>query len=154
MLHLIPCADDLVTAVKFDDTGDYLAVGDKAGRICIFEGHSARQPAPSASPHQPRPPTPAFLEYKFYTEFQSHDREFDSLKSVEIEEKINMIQWGRRQSVGMFLLATNDKTIKYWKVHEKKIKRVRNAARVNQYHHEDIVIPRLTHSQTITTATP
>jgi len=30
--------DDLVTAVEFDDTGDYLAVGDKAGRICIFEG--------------------------------------------------------------------------------------------------------------------
>ena len=145
-----------MTAVKFDDTGDYLAVGDKAGRICIFEGHSARQAPPSASPHQSRPPPPtaAFLEYKFYTEFQSHDREFDSLKSVEIEEKINMIQWGRRQSVGMFLLATNDKTIKYWKVHEKKIKRVKNAARTSQYHHEDIVIPRLTHSQTITTATP
>ncbi len=30
--------DDLVTAVEFDDTGKYLAVGDKAGRICIFEG--------------------------------------------------------------------------------------------------------------------
>ena len=141
--------------MKFDETGDYLAVGDKAGRICIFEGHSARAP-PSTSPHHPRvpPPAPSFLEYKFYTEFQSHDREFDSLKSVEIEEKINMIQWGRRQSAGMFLLATNDKTIKYWKVHEKKIKRVKNAGRVNQYHHEDIVIPRLTHSQTITTATP
>jgi len=29
--------DDLVTAVEFDETGEYLAVGDKAGRICIFE---------------------------------------------------------------------------------------------------------------------
>jgi hypothetical protein len=28
-----------VTAVEFDSTGEYLAVGDKAGRICIFEGH-------------------------------------------------------------------------------------------------------------------
>jgi hypothetical protein len=29
-----------VTAVEFDETGAYLAVGDKAGRICIFEGHT------------------------------------------------------------------------------------------------------------------
>ena len=153
--------DDLVTAVKFDDTGDYLAVGDKAGRICIFEGHTARGTSSAASASLPRPaPPPAFLEYKFYTEFQSHDREFDSLKSLDIEEKINMIAWcgsGARHSTGMFLLATNDKTIKYWKVHDKKIKRVKQTNRgapSHTYHHEDIVIPRLTHSQTITTATP
>jgi hypothetical protein len=30
---------DMVTAVEFDQTGDYLAVGDKAGRIWLFEGH-------------------------------------------------------------------------------------------------------------------
>ena len=30
-------------------------------------------------------------EYKFYTEFQSHEPEFDYLKSLEIEEKINKI---------------------------------------------------------------
>jgi hypothetical protein len=29
--------DDLVTAVEFDINGNYLAVGDKAGRICVFE---------------------------------------------------------------------------------------------------------------------
>lgn len=30
---------DMVTAVEFDQTGDYLAVGDKAGRIWLFEAH-------------------------------------------------------------------------------------------------------------------
>ena len=39
------------------------------------------------------PPSPAArlanLEYKYYTEFQSHEPEFDYLKSLEIEEKIN-----------------------------------------------------------------
>jgi len=153
--------DDLVTAVEFDETGDYLAVGDKAGRICVFEGH-----APVMKDSRRRIP----IEYKFYTEFQSHEPEFDCLKSVEIEEKINMIKWCKPLGTGLFLLATNDKTIKLWKVHEKKIKRPARfvtpvagaAAAANQQplntgpirSPKDIVIPKLTHAQTITTATP
>ena len=39
-------------------------------------------------------------EYRFYTEFQSHEPEFDYLKSLEIEEKINQITWLRRRNVG------------------------------------------------------
>lgn len=46
-------------------------------------------------------------EYKFYTEFQSHEPEFDYLKSLEIEEKINKIRWCRRQNQAHFLLSTN-----------------------------------------------
>jgi serine/threonine-protein phosphatase 2A regulatory subunit B len=76
-------------------------------------------------------------EYKFYTEFQSHEPEFDYLKSLEIEEKINKIKWCRRQNAAHFLLSTNgtqlldesavphvplDKTIKLWKVFEKTIR--------------------------------
>ena len=61
-------------------------------------------------------------EYKFYTEFQSHEPEFDYLKSLEIEEKINKIRWVPRQNAAHFLLSTNDKTVKLWKVFEKTIK--------------------------------
>lgn len=46
-------------------------------------------------------------EYKFYTEFQSHEPEFDYLKSLEIEEKINKIRWCKRQNQAHFLLSTN-----------------------------------------------
>ena len=46
-------------------------------------------------------------EYKFYTEFQSHEPEFDYLKSLEIEEKINKIKWCKRQNQAHFLLSTN-----------------------------------------------
>lgn len=46
-------------------------------------------------------------EYKFYTEFQSHEPEFDYLKSLEIEEKINKIKWCKRQNAAHFLLSTN-----------------------------------------------
>lgn len=31
--------------------------------------------------------------YQLYTEFKSHDSEFDFLTSMEIEEKINAIRW-------------------------------------------------------------
>jgi len=48
-------------------------------------------------------------EYKFYTEFQSHEPEFDYLKSLEIEEKINKIRWCKRQNAAHFLLSTNGK---------------------------------------------
>src|SRR6266536_756879 len=61
-------------------------------------------------------------EYKFHTEFQSHEPEFDYLKSLEIEEKINKIKWCRRQNASYYLLSTNDKTIKLWKVFEKSLK--------------------------------
>ncbi|GAB5592137.1 protein phosphatase 2A regulatory subunit cdc55 [Umbelopsis nana] len=97
---------DIISAVEFDQTGDYLATGDKGGRIVLFERNANK----------------TSCEYKFYTEFQSHEPEFDCLKSMEIEEKINKIKWCRRQNSPHFLLSTNDKTIKLWKVFEKNLK--------------------------------
>ena len=195
-LPLCALLDDLVTAVQFDETGDYLAVGDKAGRICVFDCHHQPSPPPStpstpSTPQQPHrspnsrsppPPSPSpsphsyqpTLEYKFYTEFQSHEPEFDCLKSLEIEEKINCIQWSKRNATGLFLLATNDKTIRYWKVYDKKIKRASQNQNSNHSYsphqygggrgrgefvtptltQSQLHIPRLTHSQTVTTAAP
>jgi serine/threonine-protein phosphatase 2A regulatory subunit B len=66
------------------------------------------------------PPALSPVEYRFYTEFQSHEAEFDYLKSLEIEEKISQIAWCKRSGPALFLLSTNDKTIKLWKVHEKR----------------------------------
>jgi serine/threonine-protein phosphatase 2A regulatory subunit B len=56
------------------------------------------------------------VNYRELCEFKSHDPEFDYLKSLEIEEKINCISWLKRSSRSMSLLTTNDKTIKLWKV--------------------------------------
>ena len=50
------------------------------------------------------------------TEFQSHEPEFDYLKSFEIEEKINKVRWVNHPSQSRMILSTNDKTIKLWKV--------------------------------------
>ncbi|KAI8984309.1 WD40-repeat-containing domain protein [Mycotypha africana] len=97
---------DIISAVEFDHTGDYLATGDKGGRVVLFERNDTKKSC----------------EYKFHTEFQSHEPEFDYLKSLEIEEKINKIKWCRRTNAAHFLLSTNDKTIKLWKVFERSIK--------------------------------
>ncbi|EDO14533.1 hypothetical protein Kpol_246p2 [Vanderwaltozyma polyspora DSM 70294] len=99
---------DIITSVEYDHTGDYLATGDKGGRVVLFERN-----------HQSKN-----CEYKFLTEFQSHDAEFDYLKSLEIEEKINQIKWLKPTQKSHFLLTTNDKTIKLWKIYEKNIKLV------------------------------
>lgn len=98
-------------------------------------------------------------EYKFYTEFQSHEPEFDYLKSLEIEEKINKIKWCRRQNSAHFLLSTNDKTIKLWKVFEKQIKLVSennlgDPAERTALPPSILRLPRLTHQDTIVAAAP
>lgn len=101
---------DIISTVEFDHTGDYLATGDKGGRVVLFERNQQKKKQT--------------CEYKFYAEFQSHDAEFDYLKSLEIEEKINQIKWLRPSSNSLHLLSTNDKTIKLWKVFEHEIKLV------------------------------
>lgn len=115
-------------------------------------------------------------EYKFHTEFQSHEPEFDYLKSLEIEEKINKIKWCRRQNASHYLLSTNDKTIKLWKVFEKSLKVVaennlsldltpggahgggggpsRPNPNVSFRDAASLKLPRLTHHDTVVAAVP
>lgn len=115
-------------------------------------------------------------EYKFHTEFQSHEPEFDYLKSLEIEEKINKIKWCRRQNSSHYLLSTNDKTIKLWKVFEKSLKVVaennlsqeatpgnitgagggalRPLPHLQFKNAGELKLPRLTHHDTVVAAVP
>lgn len=104
---------DLVTAVEFDHTGDYLATGDRGGRVVVFQ----------RNPHVSRKASkrlPQEYEWQVYHQFQSHEQEFDCLKSLEIEEKINCISWCQPVSGQQMLLTSNDKTIKLWKVGSRK----------------------------------
>lgn len=99
---------DIISCVEFDSTGELLATGDKGGRVVIFQRDKASKSA-----------VPSRGEYNVYSTFQSHEPEFDYLKSLEIEEKINKIRWLRQTNRNHFLLSTNDKTIKLWKVAER-----------------------------------
>ena len=55
---------------------------------------------------------PSRGEYNVYSTFQSHEPEFDYLKSLEIEEKINKIRWLRQTNRNHFLLSTNGKRLR------------------------------------------
>ncbi|XP_036295189.1 serine/threonine-protein phosphatase 2A 55 kDa regulatory subunit B delta isoform isoform X2 [Pipistrellus kuhlii] len=99
---------DIISTVEFNYSGDLLATGDKGGRVVIFQ----REQENKSHPHSRG-------EYNVYSTFQSHEPEFDYLKSLEIEEKINKIRWLPQQNAAHFLLSTNDKTIKLWKISER-----------------------------------
>ena len=96
---------DIISCVEFNNDGSLLAAGDKGGRIVIFREAPSRQSQ--------------FIDYAVYSTFQSHEPEFDYLKSVEIEEKINRIRWLHRCNQNHFLLSTNDKTVKLWRICER-----------------------------------
>jgi serine/threonine-protein phosphatase 2A regulatory subunit B len=117
--------------VSFSDCGDYIATGDKGGQyffffffFCFFffffkhvfvfffcfagmvvvfhKGASG--------------------DYERMGAFRSHEPEFDYLKSLEIEEKINKIRWLKTRTKDSYMLTTNDKTIKLWRCGDKSEK--------------------------------
>jgi len=104
--------EDIITAIDFDTTGNYISLGDQAGRLIVFDQMDAVNKNKGG-----------VVEYQYFTELQSHIKEFDYLKSSEIEERINQIQWLRPQGNNLYILTTNDKTIKTWKISEKTLKK-------------------------------
>ncbi|KAG6490114.1 hypothetical protein ZIOFF_051397 [Zingiber officinale] len=115
---------DIISAIEFDKSGDHLATGDRGGRVVLFERTDARTHGSRKDLERQDYQFSRHAEFRYKTEFQSHEPEFDYLKSLEIEEKINKVRWCQAANGALFLLSTNDKTIKYWKVQEKKVKQV------------------------------
>ncbi|KAL7162598.1 hypothetical protein ACSBR2_042982 [Camellia fascicularis] len=115
---------DIISAIEFDKTGDHLATGDRGGRVVLFERTDTKDSASRRDLERMDYAISRHPEFRYKTEFQSHEPEFDYLKSLEIEEKINKIRWCQTANGALFLLSTNDKTIKFWKVQEKKVKKI------------------------------
>ena len=103
--------EDVISAMAFSQRGNFMALGDNAGRLIVFEKGQVKKSRKG------------YLEFAYLTELQSHLHDFDVLKSQDIDEHINSIQWLKREGHNMFLLSTNDKTVKLWKIGEKRIKK-------------------------------
>lgn len=95
----------MLAAVEFDKEGRFLATGDRGGRVVVLESDGGKNGA----------------HYKFHCEFQSHEEEFDYVRSLAIEERINKIKWLPPCNDSLFMLTTNDKAIKLWKIYNKKM---------------------------------
>jgi len=92
--------DNWISSLAFDSTGRFLAVGYNCGQVVVLTQQDDQT-------------------YQLYTEFKSHDSEFDCLTSTEIGEKINMIKWFPFDNFCQQLMTTNDKTIKLFKMWER-----------------------------------
>ncbi len=57
--------------MKFNPTGDFLALGDKAGRVIVLKTNTETKTKQNI--------------YDYYAQFQAHSKEFDLLKSQEVE---------------------------------------------------------------------
>lgn len=56
--------EDIISAISFDLTGNFLSLGDRAGRLIVFEkGEMGNK-----------------VEFQYLTELQSHTREYDFLR--------------------------------------------------------------------------
>lgn len=104
---------DMLTSVEFSQYGDYIATGDRAGRVVIFEqnfkkadedenlmdveDNSSVNDYPlfsnARTKYKKRQRNKRGGSYRFRAEFQSHNKDFDCLKSFEIDEKINKIKF-------------------------------------------------------------
>ena len=94
---------DILSAMNFDKTGEFLAVGDKGGRVIIFRYTDLKNSR--------------YFDYRYFSEVQSHEPEFDHLKSLELEEKINALEFlNHAHQSSLQLLSTNDRIIKLWKL--------------------------------------
>ncbi|XP_052143757.1 serine/threonine protein phosphatase 2A 55 kDa regulatory subunit B alpha isoform-like isoform X2 [Oryza glaberrima] len=116
---------DTISAIEFDGRGEHLAASDHAGRVILFrriDDESHEQPPPPESRAElertdyaaAAPPA-----YAYMAEFQSHEQEFDVLHNLEICEKVKKLRWcARPNRSSLCMLATNDRTVKLWKVSE------------------------------------
>ncbi|KAM7537608.1 hypothetical protein Aperf_G00000071738 [Anoplocephala perfoliata] len=95
-----------ISCVHYDGSGNFLAYGDRGGKITVLRANHENKKF-------------GFPCFEPYCSFISHESEFDYLKSLEIEEKINRIRWLPQQNSSRHLLSTNDKTIKLWRLSER-----------------------------------
>ncbi|XP_027123097.1 serine/threonine protein phosphatase 2A 55 kDa regulatory subunit B beta isoform-like [Coffea arabica] len=120
---------DIISAIEFEKGGDYVAVGDHGGRVVIFEKRTPKDDSLEYITRNELEQNDFMIRhppnYQYKTEFQSHEPEFDYLKSLEIEEKINKVRWCMSPNGSLFILSTNDRTVKLWKVKESKVKKVK-----------------------------
>ncbi|CAL6045987.1 Protein_phosphatase PP2A regulatory subunit B [Hexamita inflata] len=106
---------DMISSLKFSQSGQFLAAGDRGGRVIVFQ----RKINPQTGSKIP-------VEYEFYTEFQAHQQGFDAMRSVQVSEKVVQIQWLPQVGDTLYLMTCNERVVKLWRVENKRVSQVQN----------------------------
>lgn len=110
--------DDYISALNFDHSGKYLAVGDNFGRIIVFE----RREDESINDNDE---SKGGDMYKFITELKAQNDDFDVLRSEKIIPRIVDIQWIRSPGTSLNFLTASEKNISWCKASYKQRKTFR-----------------------------
>uniref|UniRef100_A0A7N0TXD7 Serine/threonine-protein phosphatase 2A 55 kDa regulatory subunit B n=1 Tax=Kalanchoe fedtschenkoi TaxID=63787 RepID=A0A7N0TXD7_KALFE len=119
--------DKVISAVRFDKTGDLIATGDCGGRIVLYELSDLKKSSQSRTiGERIDSGDTTHPLYRWKIDFKSHEKQYqvDYLTCEPIKNKINKITWCPAPNTASLLLSTNEKTIKLWKVQEKKVKKI------------------------------
>ncbi|CAI0462148.1 unnamed protein product, partial [Linum tenue] len=80
-------AVDIISAIEFDKTGDHLATGDRGGRVVLFERTDTKDHGGSRRDLERMDyPITRHPEFRYKTEFQSHEPEVQEKKVKKISE--------------------------------------------------------------------
>ncbi|RXH88739.1 hypothetical protein DVH24_000338 [Malus domestica] len=78
---------DIISAIEFDKSGDHLATGDRGGRVVLFERTDLKDHGGSRRDLERMDyPTSRHPEFRYKTEFQSHEPEVQEKKVKKISE--------------------------------------------------------------------
>eukprot|EP00659_Diplonema_papillatum_P023308 gene23308-35685_t len=103
-----------ISCVSFDTLGEHMAYGDRAGRCYIFCKSNGR--LASLTPNY----EPASSGYTLVDVVEAYQPQLDTLNSTEIEAKVNVLRFVNLGNGSLFFLTANDKTIKMFKVWERR----------------------------------
>jgi hypothetical protein len=101
---------DILSALAFDAKGNHISVGDYGGRCIIFE----------------RSKLDSKDDFEYLTEFQAHEKSFDTLSSQEIPDTITQMLWVNTLG-GRKVMTSNSLCIKLWNLKEKQNYKVESA---------------------------
>ncbi|KAL0715370.1 hypothetical protein Bca4012_064692 [Brassica carinata] len=75
---------DVISAIQFDNSGDHLATGDRGGRVVLFERTDAKNSSGARKDLEETDYPLRHPEFRYKTEFQSHDPEVQDKKIKKI----------------------------------------------------------------------
>lgn len=129
-VKVIPNSERL-SAISFDYSGDFFAVGNGGGGTVVFKRTSG--------PHEPvRGSNNALhpsVEYALHTEFSCKESSYDILRSIDVSLAINSVNFLPPRADCLSILTSNSRDVKLWSVRERHSSVVSNLNFVYDAHH-------------------